>query len=277
MLRVVPWMAAQTEECRWLLQKVVGHRSMWIMASVAVLADWRMLEGKRPLLLRVAFVANQIDGRLLEIACFLTVRIVAIGANHLSFLDGMVGRKRIEAIDLLVALVASGGFVDRHLPTTGSRDARAVPMIDVHNLRHARARVRIVAVGAGHAVLMMCRRMPCHRRGAGVAFQAEILSGLFDDLPVRVMTGRAIKAVGPADLVRSGDLLVVLHVGMAAEADSRRDGAQVIGHSSKRRQLGLLVAGPVCRAFPCWRIGRRQEGGRHNLRALVALRRVVGR
>ena len=42
-------------------------------------------------------------------------------------------------------------------------------MTDVDELRHAGPRVRIVAVGAGHAVVLVDRGVPGHGRRAGVA------------------------------------------------------------------------------------------------------------
>ena len=88
-------------------------------------------------------------------------------------------------------------------------------MVDVDDLRHAGPRVRIVAVGAGHAVVLVDRGMPGHRRRAGVATQAEVLPAVFLDLAVRVVAGRAVEAVGTANLVRAGNLLELLHVAVA--------------------------------------------------------------
>ena len=63
---------------------------MRVVANVAVLADRRMFEGKRPLLLRMALVTQKIDRRLLQIPRLLTVRIMAVGTDHLAFFDRMV-------------------------------------------------------------------------------------------------------------------------------------------------------------------------------------------
>ena len=60
-------MAPQAEERGRLPQQVVGHGAVRLMANAAVLADRRVFEGKRALLLRVALVAHQVDGRLLEV------------------------------------------------------------------------------------------------------------------------------------------------------------------------------------------------------------------
>ena len=92
---VVAGVAPQAEERRRLPQQVVGHGAVRLMADAAVLPDRRVLEGERPLLLRVALVAQQVDGRLLEVVLIsvLPVRIVAIGADHLAFLDRVMRRQ----------------------------------------------------------------------------------------------------------------------------------------------------------------------------------------
>ena len=64
---IVPRVAAQAEERGRLPQQVVGHGSVRLMANAAVLANRRVFKGKRALLLRVALVAQQVDGRLLEV------------------------------------------------------------------------------------------------------------------------------------------------------------------------------------------------------------------
>ena len=94
----------------------------------------------------------------------------------------------------------------------GPRDVRVA---DVDDLRHAGSRVRIVAIGAGHAVVLVDRGMPGHRRGARVATEAEVLPARLLDLTVRIVAGGAVEAVGAANLVRAGDLLELLHVAVA--------------------------------------------------------------
>ena len=50
-------------------------------------------------------------------------------------------------------------------------------MVDVDDLRHAGPRMRIVAIGAGHAVVLVDRGVPGHRRRAGVATAGRGPSG----------------------------------------------------------------------------------------------------
>ncbi len=139
-----------------------------------------------------------------------------------------------------MALVAGLRLLDRHGQALGLLHAIVV---DVDDLPHVGVRVRIVAVGAGHAVALVGRRVPGHRGGALVAAQAQVLAGRLFDLAVRVVAGRAVEAVGPADLVRPGDAEQVAHVAVALQAQVRGHRAQVVRGAAERRQrflLGLL-------------------------------------
>jgi len=52
----------------WLAASAgVGHGAVRVVANVAILANRLMLEGKRALLFRMTLVAQQVDGRLLEV------------------------------------------------------------------------------------------------------------------------------------------------------------------------------------------------------------------
>ena len=145
-------MASQAEEGRRLMQQVVGHRPMRLVANRAILRHRRMLIGERPLFLRLATVTDQIHGRLLEIALGLAVRIMAIGAQHLAFFDRMVRRHRVSGIDVAVALVAGERLVDGHRQARRPPDVR---VLNVDKLVHVQIWMRIMAVGTGDAVLGM--------------------------------------------------------------------------------------------------------------------------
>jgi hypothetical protein len=88
-------MASQAKECSRLPEQVVCHGPVRFMTNRTVLAHRRMLDGKWPLLFSMALVAQQVNTRFLEVAGFLAVSVVAVGAHHFSFLDGMVRWQRI--------------------------------------------------------------------------------------------------------------------------------------------------------------------------------------
>lgn len=110
MTRVAP----QTQERRRLFQEIVGDRSVRIVTDGAVFFHGRMPVNKRPSLLRVAVVADHIDGGFLEVVLGRAVGIVAVGAHHLPFAHGVVRRHFKQRHDLLVTFVTRGGLVDRH-------------------------------------------------------------------------------------------------------------------------------------------------------------------
>jgi len=84
--------ALQTQVRLVLLQKVVGHRTVRIMADGAVLFHRGMLKGKGTLLIHVALEAQLVLAlvRPQEGLHRRTMGIVALRAGHLPFLDGMV-------------------------------------------------------------------------------------------------------------------------------------------------------------------------------------------
>jgi hypothetical protein len=83
-------MTTQAEESRRLFHEIVGYRAVWIMADAAILTDGWMLPDKRPLLVGMAPVASQIDGRLTQVLFVGAVAIVACRALHLAFCQRMV-------------------------------------------------------------------------------------------------------------------------------------------------------------------------------------------
>ena len=53
--------AAQAQECRWLMQQVVGHGTMWIVTYGTVFFDGRVLVYERALFIGVTSITNHID------------------------------------------------------------------------------------------------------------------------------------------------------------------------------------------------------------------------
>ena len=78
-----------------------------------------------------------------------------------------------------------------------------------------------------------------------MAAQAEVLAGRLADLAVRVVAGRAIEAVGSADLVRPGNAEQVAHVAVALQAEVRGHRPQVVRGAAERRQVLLRRLGRV--------------------------------
>ena len=105
-------MATQAEERGGLMQQVVGHGSVRVMADRTVLFDWSVLVGERSLFFGVTAVASEIDRVFLQMAIRLAVRIVTGRADHLAFTNGMVRWQLHQSIDLLMALVANIRIVD---------------------------------------------------------------------------------------------------------------------------------------------------------------------
>ena len=122
-------MASQAKKCRRFPQQIVCHGPVRLVTIDAVLGCRWVLVNKRALLLRVATITNLVHGICLQVPLELAMRIVAVGADHLAFLDGMVRRKRAEGVDLRVASVANFGFLDGHRQSGGSADTRVT---DVH-------------------------------------------------------------------------------------------------------------------------------------------------
>ena len=78
------------------------------------------------------------------------MRIMAVSAHHLSFFDGMVRRHRILSVDFGVAFVTDLRFIDGHRRPGLSLD---IGMVDMDDLLDVRLWMRIVAIGARHAVI----------------------------------------------------------------------------------------------------------------------------
>lgn len=122
----VAGVATQAQEGRRLVQQVIGHRTVRLVADSAILSHWRMLVSERALFFGVTFVAHHVDRGLFEVVLSLPVGIMAIGAHHLSFFDRMMRRHRILRIDIWMAFVARLWFVDRHRHPRFAVDVRVL-------------------------------------------------------------------------------------------------------------------------------------------------------
>ena len=209
---------------------------MRLVANRTVLANRRMFDGERSLLFRVALVAQKIDGRFLEVVRCLTVGVVAIGAHHFPFHDGMVRGKLVQSEDFRMALVARLRLLHAHRQPIRTLNRHVA---DIDDLRHVGFRVRIVAIGAGDPVDIMRRRVPRHRGSARMTLQAEILPAFLFDLAMGIVARGAVETVGSANLMRAGDLLEFLLIAMALVANARRYGAQIVRSAAKRRELNI--------------------------------------
>ena len=152
--RAVACVTAQAQESRWLMQQIVGNRSMRLMANRAILGHRRMFVGKRPLFFRMAAVTDHVDRRLLQIALCLAMRIVAIRAKHLAFLDRMMRRHCVLGVNVAMALVAGERLVHGHRKARRPRDIR---VLNIRKLFDVQIWMRIVTIRAGDAVLRMRR------------------------------------------------------------------------------------------------------------------------
>lgn len=214
---------AQAKERRGLVQQVVGHGPMRLMANRAVLGHRRMLIRERSLLVRMAPIADHVDRRLFQIALRLAVGVVAVRTYQLAFLDRMMRRHRILGIDVAVALVACEWLIHGHGQTLGAGN---VAMLNFDKLLNIQLGMGIMAVGTSHAVLSVRGRVPGHGRGtATVAGETKVRPRLGTDFAVRIMTSGATEARPLADLMRVGNVLLLSHVRMAAIADVRSDSA----------------------------------------------------
>jgi hypothetical protein len=90
MVSAVPGMASQAQDCGRLLQQIVGDRAVRRMAVRTVLGHGRVLVSERALLLGVALPAQEIERFRFQVAFHLAMRVVAIAAEHLAFLHGMM-------------------------------------------------------------------------------------------------------------------------------------------------------------------------------------------
>jgi hypothetical protein len=96
----VSCVAAQAQKRRRLVKQVVCHRAMRIVTNTAILRYRRMFVCERTLLLGMAPITHHIDGWFLQVIFRLSVRIVAVGANHLAFFNRMVRRHCVLGIDV---------------------------------------------------------------------------------------------------------------------------------------------------------------------------------
>lgn len=138
---------------------------MRLVTDIAILGDGRMLVGKRTLFVGMAFVAGQIDSRSRQVVLHLPVGIMAVGTDHLPFLDRMVRWHRVLCIDVGMTLVTDVRVVDRH------RDARFASNVRVLNIQQRLSflvGMRIVAVGAGDAIASVGTALP-GERGRSIA------------------------------------------------------------------------------------------------------------
>jgi hypothetical protein len=115
------------------VKQVIRHRAVRIVANRTILGHGRMLICKRALLLRVALVAHHIDSGLFQIVFGLAMRIVAIGAHDLAFLDWMVRRHRVLSVNVGMALVTNVRVINRHWHSVLAIDMR---MLNSNNRLH---------------------------------------------------------------------------------------------------------------------------------------------
>lgn len=132
--RTMSGVAPQTKERGRLMQQIIGHRPMRIVTDSAVFSDRWVLVSERTLLFRMALVAHHIHGRLFQVVLRLAMRVMAVGAHHLAFLDGMVRRHRVLGIHVRMAFVASLWLIDGHRHAAGAVDVR---VLNVDDLLHA--------------------------------------------------------------------------------------------------------------------------------------------
>lgn len=206
--------ATQAQEGRRLAQQVVGDRSVWLVTNGAVFRHGGVLVGKRTLLIGVTTITDHVDRRLLEIPLCLSVTVVAVRADHLSFLDGMVLRHRCPGVDIAVTLVAHRGLVNGHRHPRRPAD---IGVLYVDDLLDVEVGMRVVAVGTCHAVLGMDGRVPGHGRRAGVvALEAQIGPRFLTNFAVGVVASRTVESHSTANLMRMGDIFLLGHAGVAA-------------------------------------------------------------
>ena len=79
--------ASQAEKGRRLVQHLVGHRAVRIVAVRAVLGRRWMFIRKRPLFLGMTLEADSVDRLRLEVSLVLSMRLMARGTGHLAFVD----------------------------------------------------------------------------------------------------------------------------------------------------------------------------------------------
>ena len=230
-VRRMPVVTPQTEKCRRLMQQVVGHRAVRVMAISTALRHRRVFPHERAFLVCVTLETQLIQRFGLETAVPLSVTVVAIGTDNLALLDRMVRRQRSHAENLGMAPVTRRRLVDAHgAPILALNSGVADP----HGPLDMRMRMGVVTVGTGNAFARVEGRMPGHRGRSRVAVEAEIGAGRRRHPPVRLVACRAVEVVRSQQLVRAGNLLELLRFRVATIAGSRlvhRHGSAGLGMS----------------------------------------------
>lgn len=144
------FVALQAEERLILNQHVVGHRTMWVVTDGAVIFYGSMAKNEWPLVTAVT-IKTEVVGPLGGVQ--LAVRIVAVAATHLAFIDRMMGREVGFCLLLLM---------------TGIAELRILLLKSCFA-----AGMNRVAVGAAHigeSVLAVC---PVHQLAVSVTLGAD--------------------------------------------------------------------------------------------------------
>ena len=110
----VAHVTAQAQKRRRLVQQVVGHRAVRIVAVGTVLSGRRMFPDERAFLFRMTLVAQVVQGIGLQIPSALAMAIVTVRADHFALPDRMVGRHRNFGENIGVALITDRRFIDAH-------------------------------------------------------------------------------------------------------------------------------------------------------------------
>ena len=253
-------MAAQAQKRRRLTQKIVRHGPVGVVTDGAVLFNGRVLIDKWPLLVRMALVADHVDGRFLQVPGGAAVRVMATGAFHLPFLERMVRRQRELGGNILVARIAGFRVVDRHGQATLPLHTG---MPDVRETGNLGARVRIVAIDARYAMKGMGRRFPAHRGMALVALQAQIRARFLANVAVGIVASFALEVVLAVNLVGMSDAFEFLRLLMAAVARLDATGAHGVRRNANRAYVHGFFLGL-------------QEGRPEHLRVLLIHGRHLG-
>lgn len=182
----------------------------------------------------MTFVAGQIDGGLpQEFVTLAPVGVMALGTQHFPFRHRVVERQFEQASDLLVTPVAHQRLIDRHRHPFRTID---LVMVDVRELRQLAARMRVVAIGAGHVLQSMRAGFPGHGGVALVAAQAHVHAGFPADIVMRIVAGNALEPIDAIDLMGMGDLLEVHLLGVALVAGACQFGSQL-----RQGRMGIMT------------------------------------
>jgi hypothetical protein len=164
-----------------------------------------MLIDKWTLLRGVTLEASQVDSFLFqEFATSAAVGVMAFRAKHFSFRHRVVERQIKQGSNLRVTPVTNQRFIHRHRHPSRPID---LIVVNIRDLWHPAAWVRVVAIGAGHVLQRMRGGCPCHGGVALVAAQAHIYARLPVDVVMRIVAGNALEAIDAIDLMGMRDLL----------------------------------------------------------------------